>query len=243
MRRQERLRILVDQLYQYNHSHHHCEKSQFIEMGCRRPFGEPSGTTQEDSNMSERQELNKANLGITEGLPLQASDGGIEELRKDIQRLMDLEAIKQLKYAYFRCVDTANLDELATLFHEDVTVHFVGGNYEWNVQGKADYVKNISASFSRESIGHHNGHHPEIQMISNSEATGMWYLADHMWILNHNTLTQGTALYWDRYLKVDGKWLIKDTNYERIYEINSTLPERPKLGSHYLGVHGTEPQF
>ena len=70
--------------------------------------------------MSEqRQVLNKKNLGITAGLPLAASSGGIEDLRRDIQRLMDMEAIKQLKYAYFRCVDTANLEELATLFHDD----------------------------------------------------------------------------------------------------------------------------
>ena len=193
--------------------------------------------------MSERQVLNKKNLGITAGLPLQASAGGIEELRQDIQRLMDIEAIKQLKHAYFRCVDTANLDELGTLFHEDVTVHFVGGSYEWNVQGREEYVSNIAMSFSRESIGQHNAHHPEIQMLSDTEATGIWYLADNMWILNHNVKTHGTAIYWDRYLKVDGKWLIKDTNYERVYEINDTLEERPNLSSHYLGVHGTEPQF
>lgn len=50
--------------------------------------------------MSEtRQKLNKENMGIGEGLPLQASAGGMEELRKDIQRLMDMEAIKQLKHA------------------------------------------------------------------------------------------------------------------------------------------------
>ena len=194
--------------------------------------------------MSEqRQKLDKSTLGISEGIPLQASDGGIEELRKDIQRLMDIEAIKQLKHAYFRCVDTANLEELGTLFHEDVSVHFKGGGYEWKLQGRKEYLDNIGISFSRESVGHHNGHHPEIQMISETEATGLWYLADHMWILNHNALTQGTALYWDRYLKVDGRWLIKDTNYERIYEINSQLEERPNLGSHYLGVYGTEPQF
>ena len=193
--------------------------------------------------MSERQVLNKKNLGITAGLPLQASAGGIDELRKDIQRLMDIEAIKQLKHAYFRCVDTANLEELGTLFHEDVTVHFVGGSYEWNVQGREEYVNNIAMSFSREAVGQHNAHHPEIQMLSDTEATGIWYLADNMWILNHNVKTHGTAIYWDRYLKVDGKWLIKDTNYERVYEINDTLEERPNLSSHYLGVHGTEPQF
>jgi hypothetical protein len=193
--------------------------------------------------MSKRQVLNKKNLGIEPGIPLQASSGGIEELRRDIQRLMDIEAIKQLKYAYFRCVDTANLEELGTLFHEDVTVNFVGGNYQWNLQGREEYVNNIGKSFSSEAVGQHNAHHPEIQMLSETEATALWYLADNMWILNHNVKTHGTALYRDRYLKVDGVWLIKDTSYERLYEINDILEERPKLSSHYLGVHGPEPQF
>lgn len=193
--------------------------------------------------MSERQQLTRKNMGIEPGLPLQASEGGIEELRADIQRLMDMEAIRQLKYAYFRCVDTANLEELATLFHEDVTVHFVGGSYEWNVQGKEDYVNNIGAAFTSAAVGQHNAHHPEIQMISPTEATAIWYLEDNMWILNHKARTRGTALYWDRYLKVDGRWLIKDTNYERVYEINEILDESPTLSSHYLGAHGGEPQF
>ena len=128
-------------------------------------------------------------------------------------------------------------------FHEDVTVHFTGGSYEWKVQGRQDYVNNIGASFSREAVGQHNAHHPEIQMLSETEATAIWYLEDNMWILNHNARTRGTALYWDRYLKVNGKWLIKDTNYERIYEINDQLDARPNLSSHYLGTHGGEPQF
>ena len=102
--------------------------------------------------MSERQVLNKKNLGITAGLPLTASDGGIEDLRKDIQRLMDIEAIKQLKHAYFRCVDTANLEELSTLFHDDVSVHFRGGHYEWKLQGKHEYVDNIGQSFTSEAV-------------------------------------------------------------------------------------------
>mgnify|MGYP001123027320 FL=1 len=194
--------------------------------------------------MSEqRQVLNKANLGIKPGLPLEASSGGVEELRADIQRLMDMEAIRQLKYAYFRCVDTANLEELATLFHDDVSVNFKGGSYEWKIQGKQDYVQNIGMAFSSEAVGQHNAHHPEIQMLSTTEATAMWYLEDNMWILNHNARTFGTAIYWDRYLKVDGRWLIKDTRYERVFEINEVLTEKPSLSSHYLGVHGGKPQF
>ncbi len=188
---------------------------------------------------TQRQQLNKTTMGIREGLPLEATGTDIEGLRRDVQRLMDIEAIKQLKHAYFRCIDTANLDELAGLFHDAVEVHFIGGTYEWKVSGKADYLSNIGQSFNARSIGHHNGHQPEIQILSETEATGIWYLADHMWLLEHNALTTGTALYWDRYTKVDGRWLIRETRYERLYEINETLDKAPRLSSHYLGVHGS----
>jgi len=187
--------------------------------------------------------LTRQNLDIADGLPLAASDGGLEELRRDVQRLMDMEAIRQLKYAYFRCVDTCNLAELATLLHEEVSVHFRGGTYEWKFQGRQEYVNNIGAAFHREAVGQHNAHHPEIQMLSDTEATALWYLADNMWILNHGAKTYGTALYWDRYLKMDGRWLILETSYRRIYEINEKLAERPHLSAHYLGEHGDEPKF
>lgn len=192
-----------------------------------------------ETKSSQRRVLNKAGMGIKEGLPLQASEGGLDELRKDIQRLMDIEAIKQLKHAYFRCIDTANLEELGTLFHEDVSVHFIGGNYEWKLDSRQEYMDAVKFAFHNQSIGHHNGHTPEIQMLSETEATGIWYLADNMWILNHNHFTSGTALYWDRYVKVDGRWLIKDTRYERLYELNESLESGLKPSSHYLGVHGT----
>jgi len=188
-----------------------------------------------------RRALNKNTLGIKEGLPLEASQGDLESLRADIQRLMDMEAIKQLKYAYFRCVDTANMEEMATLCHDDMQVHFIGGSYEWKLGSKQEYLDIMSVSFGKQSIGHHNGHHPEIQMLSETEATAIWYLADNMWTLNHNRFTTGTALYWDRYRKVDGRWLIAETRYERLYEINTTLEEKPSLASHYLATHGSDP--
>jgi hypothetical protein len=184
--------------------------------------------------------LTKAAMGIEPGIPLNVTDGGIEELRRDLQRLMDIEAIKQLKGAYFRCIDTANFEELATLFHEDVSVHFEGGTYEWKLEGRAEYLESIQKSFNREAIGHHNGHTPEIQILSESEATGIWYLTDNMWILNARFFTTGTAVYWDRYQKVGGRWTIRQTRYRRIYEINRKLDENPSLSTHYLGRFGTD---
>jgi hypothetical protein len=182
-----------------------------------------------------RRVLDYAGMGIEPGLPLTASGGDIDALRRDIQRLLDLEAIRQLKYAYFRCLDTANLDELATLLHSEVEVHLKGGSYEWRFTGRDAYLARIAESFTSRSVGHHNGHHPEIQLLSETEATGIWYLADSMWILDHQYFTTGAALYWDRYQKVDDRWLIRETRYERLYEINRLLDESPQLSAHYLG--------
>jgi hypothetical protein len=184
--------------------------------------------------------LTRAAMGIVEGRALNASQGGLDELRRDVQTLMDIEAIKQLKHAYFRCIDTANFEELAELFHEDVSVHFVGGTYEWKLQGRAEYIETVSKAFTTGSVGHHNGHHPEIQILSETEATGIWYLSDNMWMLNFKFHTTGTAIYWDRYLTLDGRWTIRETSYERLYEMNQALEERPPLASHYLSRHGTE---
>ena len=51
--------------------------------------------------------------------------------------------------------------------------------------------------------------------------------------------TIGSALYRDKYEKqADGKWRIKDTAYERIYELLQPITERPNLASHYLATHG-----
>lgn len=188
--------------------------------------------------VTERRPLTKETMGITPGWPLEVPGGDVEALRRGIQQLMDIEAVKQLKHAYFRCLDTANFEELATIFHEDVKVHFQGGTYEWKLDGREAYLDALRSSFTRDAVGHHNGHHPEIQVHSETEATGIWYLADSMWILHHDFFTSGTAIYWDRYLKVDGRWTIRETRYERLYEINRKLEERPPFSSHYLASHG-----
>ena len=186
--------------------------------------------------------LTREAMGIRDGLPLEASRGGIEELRRDVQRLMDMESIRQLKHAYFRCIDTANFDELAGLIHDDVSVHLVGGSYEWKLEGRDAYLREIRKSFHRHAVGHHNGHQPEIQMLGEGEATGIWYLADHMWVLDGGFYTTGSALYWDRYQKQGGRWRIRETRYRRIYEITWPIDRPPPFGVRYLAQHGSEPQ-
>ena len=64
--------------------------------------------------------------------------------------LVEIEAIKRLKYAYARCIDQKLWDEIATLFTADAVAAYSGGGYtfegrdaivEWTSNGAADRTR------------------------------------------------------------------------------------------------------
>jgi|SRR5690348_2372470 len=102
----------------------------------------------------------------------------LQQLARDVQVLKDIEAIKRVKHAYFRCIDTANLEELATLLHPRVHAKLVGGHYDIELGTREEYLEMLANSFNAKMVGQHLGHHPEIDVESETEATGRWYLFD-----------------------------------------------------------------
>ena len=151
---------------------------------------------------------------------------------------MDIEAIKRAKYAYFRCVDTANLGELAELLDENVTATFSGGSYSIKLDGRDAYVELIANSTHSQLIVQHNGHHPEIDVLNETEAVGTWYLSDFALDFRRKQSITGAAFYRDKYRKKDGLWLLTHTAYERVFEIVGEIHERPNVTAHYLATHG-----
>ncbi|MFO1292135.1 MAG: nuclear transport factor 2 family protein [Rubrivivax sp.] len=162
----------------------------------------------------------------------------VAQLRREVRALQDIEAIKKLKHAYFRGLDSADRELLASLFHPDVDVHFIGGGYEWKFSGRERYVEEIAKNFNADAVAQHNGHHPEITLLSDSEAEGTWYLYDNFWNLRYKVYTYGTAFYRDRYVKVDGRWLIRSTFYKRHYEVVQQGDPMPNFTVRYLADHG-----
>ena len=152
--------------------------------------------------------------------------------------LEDFELIRQLKYKYCRCIDTANVDELRSLFTEDAGVCYVGGSYRFEVSGREAICEAIAGAFHSEAIAFHHVNHPEIEMVSPTEARATWYLKDWFLDLRHKIITDGSALYKDQYVKRDGRWLIKFASYERIFEIVTPVTERPNITAHWLAKHG-----
>ena len=135
-----------------------------------------------------------------------------------LQKLLDIEDIKNLKHRYFRAIDMADFDLLDNIFTDDITVDYRGGTYRWESQGKETIIESLRYSFHNQACAMHTGHHPEIDVISETEAKGKWYLQDIFYNIDQNIVTQGTALYEDVYVKLDGQWLIKHSEYDRIWE-------------------------
>ncbi len=152
--------------------------------------------------------------------------------------LEDIELIKRLKYAYCRCIDTANMAELKTLFTEDASVLYVGGSYRFEAQGRDKILEALEYAFHAEAVAFHSVNHPEIDVLSPTEAVGTWYLKDWFLDMRHKIVTDGTALYKDKYLKRDGRWQIHYASYERVYEIVTPVTEMPNLTAHMLGKLG-----
>lgn len=162
----------------------------------------------------------------------------IEELGRQVQALRDIEEIKRLKHAYFRCIDTLNIEELKRITHPEITTCYVGGSYRIELKNQAEFTEMIASSFNASCVARHNGHHPEIEILGDQDATGIWYLHDEFLNLGMMLRTEGTALYQDRYLKVDGRWVIKHQSYERIYERVEPIEAAPNLTVNRLAVLG-----
>ncbi|MGD9598379.1 MAG: nuclear transport factor 2 family protein [Steroidobacteraceae bacterium] len=162
----------------------------------------------------------------------------IEELERQVRVLRDIEEIKRLKHAYFRCIDTVNLEELRGLTHPEVTTCYVGGSYRLELADREEFIEMIASSFHAECVARHNGHHPEIEVTSETEASGTWYLHDDFLNLREMIRTEGTAIYRDRYLKVDGRWLIRHQSYERIFERVEPITTVPKFTVNTLARTG-----
>ena len=131
--------------------------------------------------------------------------------------LQEIEAIRQLKYAYFRLLDLKQFTALGELLTDDVSTAYQSGELCQN--GRSDVVDFLQQSLGDPAIvTMHNGHHPEITLTDDTHATGRWYLEDRVIFAAHDFDLHGTALYEDRYVKVAGTWKIARTGYQRIYE-------------------------
>ena len=162
----------------------------------------------------------------------------LEALEKEVQRLKDIEEIKALKSRYFAALDTKDWEGLKATFHPDVTTSYSDGKLSFH--GPEEVANYMAENMPQTEITLHQGHTPEIIIVSDTEAIGHWYLQDNLIFAQGNPYEglqiQGSALYTDKYEKVDGKWLIKETGGEHAPD-RDYPPSGPYPRNHHCQRH------
>ncbi len=141
----------------------------------------------------------------------------LSELSARITTLENTEAIKKLKAKYFRCLDNKSWDELAECFAEDATTAYTDGQYR--LKGKDQIMEFLKAGLGRFTFfGFHQAHHPEIEVLTEAIAKGVWSAHYYMIDTDNDKNLHCGAFYQDEFAKIEGKWKIQHIGYTQIFQ-------------------------
>jgi len=141
----------------------------------------------------------------------------IEDLARRVAALEDIEAIKQLKYRYWRHLDLKQFDELEQCFVPDATVCYSSGTYEFSGRAAIMHFLRTSLGHARGSVTIHHGHHPEIVLTGRDTATATWALYNYMYNEAENRGIRIGAYYDDRLVRAAGAWQFQHIGYTSLF--------------------------
>jgi hypothetical protein len=140
----------------------------------------------------------------------------------DIERLLAIEEIKQLKARYLRCVDTKNWEEFGRVFAPDARFDISDDVPGCILAGRENIVHAVSVPLDG-CVSVHHGHCPEIDITSDTTANGVWAMEDMLrWAADladsvyANRTLHGYGHYIETYEKIDSKWLIGSMKLRRL---------------------------
>jgi SnoaL-like domain len=139
-----------------------------------------------------------------------------------------IEEIKQLKSRYFHGIDEKDWETLRDTLADDAVLDFSGevelhvGHHgvevaddpaDWIVEGGASGTEKIAAIVS-EIVTVHHGHDPQITILGEDEATGIWSMYD---CLDYgDEVFHGHGYYREQYRRIDGRWKISYMKLTRL---------------------------
>jgi hypothetical protein len=134
----------------------------------------------------------------------------------NLQELLDIEAIKQLKARYFRLMDLKQWDDWGFVFATDCLMEVPEA--EMVNRGRAEIVANVSGALVGARTCHH-GHMPEIEITGDGTARGTWAMFDYVEFPEMDGARfglQGYGHYLEEYKREDGEWRIARIRLERL---------------------------
>lgn len=138
----------------------------------------------------------------------------------DIRRLVDIEAIKQLRGRYSRAVDTKDWELFAASLTEDAVLTADSGVTE----GRDAIVAMVSRALGSAVTMHHQ-HTPEIELSGPDAATGTWAMQD---VVRFGGFTlRGWGHYVEEYARTPDGWKIRRSTLNRVQvDTEGEVPSR-----------------
>ena len=139
-------------------------------------------------------------------------------LEERIQRLEDIEAIKQLKAKYLHNCDVKDIEGIRDCFstNEVIIDYGVIGSFS----NRESFLEVFQAMACNEhTIDMHHGQNPQITWIDAEKASACWDLYFYQINTETKNLTQLSGSYADEYEKQNGQWVITKT----IFVVSSTV--------------------
>jgi SnoaL-like domain len=150
-------------------------------------------------------------------------------VKPTVEQLWDIEQIKQLKARYFRFLDTKDWDAFADLFTEDC-VHYLPQESAKTAVNNTEYLRDIKVQLGGGITAHH-GHMPEITLLSDTEAEGIWAMFDYVEteLPTGPIKIQGYGHYFETYRKgSDDAWRISSKRNVRLRLDRLDQSDRPE---------------
>lgn len=141
----------------------------------------------------------------------------------EIDRIAAILDIQMLKARYLRTIDEHDWAAHEAVFAPDLIADFrasSGGNDDSLItHGAKPYVAKL-ASILQHIVTVHHGHTPEITILSDTEATGVWAMEDKLWVNPDSPLPfqfmHGYGHYHERYVRLADGWRIKELRLSRL---------------------------
>jgi hypothetical protein len=150
---------------------------------------------------------------------------------KELEKLLAIEEIRRLKARRVRAMDEKDWAAYAAVHAPGA----VSSTFQSEV-GDADPVvggEAIARRLARQLEGRttaHQIHEPEIEITSDTTATGIWPMEDMLWWREGDVehWIHGYGHYHETYEKVEGRWLIKTRRLSRI-RVDQGTQARPDV--------------
>lgn len=133
----------------------------------------------------------------------------------DVTALREIEALKQLKARYCRLLDAKDWSAWRALFADDFVSDTTpsGGKHIEGADAFVAFVRRTLGAKSRVTV--HQVHAPELELLSDATARGVWALHDIVRLLPGLTM-DGHGHYHETYEKQDGQWRFKSSTLTRL---------------------------